>query len=163
MPEVPTVNLPSATEEAHPQNSMVEQPKNQISDLQFEKSLRLRLSSDGKRVSRQKCFQVQITLQNQCVGFKKSRWLLLWTLKKTLQNSHFRKRVHSEVYRAQKDDRFLRGRQIAIMIYEQFQVTGTHVAILDYSDLFSVLLHVEDVQGFDTRWDEVLLSHHLIN
>ena len=30
--------------------------------------------------------------------------------------------------------------------------------VLDYADLFSVTLHDDNVQGFDTRWDEVLLS-----
>ena len=29
--------------------------------------------------------------------------------------------------------------------------------VLDYADLFSVTLHDDNVQGFDTRWDEVLL------
>ena len=38
---------------------------------------------------------------------------------------HFRKRVSVEEQRAQKDDRFLRGRQIASMIYEHFRATGS--------------------------------------
>ena len=59
---------------------------------------------------------------------------------------------------APKDDRFLRGKQIAFMIFHYFRVTGTHEAILDYSDLFGVTLHGDAVQGFDTRWDEVSLS-----
>ena len=29
---------------------------------------------------------------------------------------------------------------------------------MDYADLFSVTLHDDNVQEFDTRWDEVLLS-----
>ena len=37
-------------------------------------------------------------------------------------------------------------------------MTGAHEAFLDYSDLFRVTLHGDDVQDFDTRWDEVLLS-----
>ena len=43
------------------------------------------------------------------------------------------------------------------MIPEFFWVTGAHEALLDYSDLFRIILHGE-VQEFDTRWDEVLLS-----
>ena len=39
------------------------------------------------------------------------------------------------------------------MIYEHFRITGTHVAILDCSVLFSITLHGDDVQGFDTRWN----------
>ena len=30
--------------------------------------------------------------------------------------------------------------------------------VLDYADLFSVTLHDDNFQEFDTRWDEVLLS-----
>ena len=37
--------------------------------------------------------------------------------------SHFRKRVSVEEQRAQRHDRFLRGRQIAYMIYEYFRAT----------------------------------------
>ena len=54
-----------------------------------------------------------------------------------------------------KEDRFLRGRQIAFMIYDYFRVTGAHDTVLDYVDLFSVTLHDNNVQEFDTRWDEV--------
>ena len=44
------------------------------------------------------------------------------------------------------------------MIYDYFRVTGAHDTVLDYADFFSVTLHDDDVQEFDTRWDEVLLS-----
>ena len=44
------------------------------------------------------------------------------------------------------------------MIYDYFRVTGAHDAVLDYADLFSVTLHDDNIQEFDTRWDEVLLS-----
>ena len=37
-------------------------------------------------------------------------------------------------------------------------MTGAHDAALDYADLFSVTLHDESSQEFDTGWDEVLLS-----
>ena len=60
--------------------------------------------------------------------------------------------------KAQKDDRFLRGKQIAFMIHDYFRVTGAHDAVLDYADLFSVTLRNNDIQEFDTKWDEVLLS-----
>ena len=33
-----------------------------------------------------------------------------------------------------------------------------HDTVLDYADLFSVTLHDDTVQEFNTRWDEVLLS-----
>ena len=60
--------------------------------------------------------------------------------------------------RLKKEDRFLRGRQIAFMICDYFRVTGAHDTVLDYADLFSVDLRNDDVQEFDTRWDDILLS-----
>ena len=80
------------------------------------------------------------------------------SLKKIIPNWQIRERVHREEQKAQKDDRFLRGRQIAYMIYEYLVVTGTHEAFLDFSDLLNLSLRGDDVRGFDTRCDEVLLS-----
>ena len=57
-----------------------------------------------------------------------------------------------------KEDRFHRGRQIASMIYDYFRVTGAHNTVLDEADLFTIALRNDDVQEFDTRWDEILLS-----
>ena len=79
-------------------------------------------------------------------------------LNKIIQNSYFKKKVSLEEQKAQKEDRFLRGRQIAYMINDYFQVTGAHDTVLDYADLFTITLRNDDVQEFDTRWDEVLLS-----
>ena len=45
-------------------------------------------------------------------------------LKKLRTHVHFRRRVSDEEQRSQKDDRFLRGRQIAYIIYEHFRSTG---------------------------------------
>ena len=56
-------------------------------------------------------------------------------LNKIIQNSHF-KIVSIEGQKAQKEDRFLRGRQIASMIYEYFRVTGAHDTVLDYAVFF---------------------------
>ena len=44
------------------------------------------------------------------------------------------------------------------MMYEYLRVTGAHEAVLDYSDFFRVTLHGDDVQDFDAKWEEVLLS-----
>ena len=63
------------------------------------------------------------------------------SLNKIIQNSHFKKKVSLEEQKAQKEDLFLRGRQIAIMIYDYFRVTGAHDTVLEFSDLFSVTLH----------------------
>ena len=46
------------------------------------------------------------------------------------------------------------------MIYEYFRATGTHETLVDVSDLMGVTLRGNDVLGFDTKWDEVLLSVH---
>ena len=46
-------------------------------------------------------------------------------LNKIIHNSQFKRRISLEEQKAQKEDRFLRGRQIAYLIYEQFRVTGT--------------------------------------
>ena len=79
-------------------------------------------------------------------------------LNKIIQNSQFKKKVRLGEQRAQKEDRFLRGRQIAFIIYDYFRMTGAHDTVLDYADLFSVTLRDDNVQEFDTRWDEVWLS-----
>ena len=79
-------------------------------------------------------------------------------LNKIIKNSHFKKKVSLDEQKAQKEDPFLRGRQIAFMTYNDFRVTGVHDTALDYADLFSVTIRDDNVQEFDTRWDEVLLS-----
>ena len=60
--------------------------------------------------------------------------------------------------KAQKEDRFLRGRQIAYLIYEQFRVTGTDDSVENYTDLFTIALRNDDIQEFDSKWDGNLLS-----
>ena len=79
-------------------------------------------------------------------------------LNKSIQNSHLKKKVSLEEQKAQKEDRFLRGRQIAFMIYDYFRVTDAHDTVLDYADLFSTTLRDDHVQQVDARWDEILLS-----
>ena len=44
------------------------------------------------------------------------------------------------------------------MIYDYFRVSGAQNAVLDYADVFSITLRIDNVQDFDTRWDEDLLS-----
>ena len=112
----------------------------------------------------------------QCAGLKISRWLLLRTilrrrsqcldtipklrdaLRQRLLPLYFKERINLEEQKAQLDNRFLRARQIALMIPRNFSVKVTHAAILDYSVLFSMSSLGHDVQGIDTRWDFFLLS-----
>ena len=42
-------------------------------------------------------------------------------LNKIIHNSHFKRRISLEEQKAQKQDRFLRGRQIAYLIYDYFR------------------------------------------
>ena len=60
--------------------------------------------------------------------------------------------------KAQKEDRFLRGTQIAYLTYEYFRVTGANDSVENYADLFTVVLRNDNIQEFDTKWDEILLS-----
>ena len=79
-------------------------------------------------------------------------------LNKIIHNSHFKRRISSRNKRAQKQDRFLRGRQIAYLIYEYFRVTGAHDSVENYADLFTINLRNDDIQEFDSKWDGFLLS-----
>ena len=79
-------------------------------------------------------------------------------LNKIIHNSHFKRRISVEEQKVQKQDRFLRDRQIADLIYEQFRVTGTDSSVDNYTDLFTVALRNDDIQEFDSKWDGMLLS-----
>ena len=50
-------------------------------------------------------------------------------LNRIIHNSHFKRRISLEEQKAQKQDRFLRGRQIASLIYDHFRVTGSHDSV----------------------------------
>ena len=79
-------------------------------------------------------------------------------LNKIIHNSHFKRRMSLEEQKAQKQDRFLRGRQIAYLIYDYFRVTGIHDSVENYADLFTISLRNDDIQEFDSKWDGILLS-----
>ena len=79
-------------------------------------------------------------------------------LNKIIHNSHFKRRISLEEQKAQKQDRFLRGRQIAYLIYEYFRVTGANDSVENYADLFTISLRNDDIQEFDSKWDGILLS-----
>ena len=77
---------------------------------------------------------------------------------KIIHNSLFKRRISLEEQKAQKQDRFLRGRQIAYLIYDYFRVTGIHDSVENYADLFTIGLRNDDIQEFDSKWDGILLS-----
>ena len=61
-------------------------------------------------------------------------------MKKILAASGFRKKVFIEEQKAQNENGFLRGRQIAYMICDFFRATGTAECVGDLSDLMGVTL-----------------------
>ena len=79
-------------------------------------------------------------------------------LNKIIHYSQFKRRISLEEQKAQKEDRFFRGRQIAYLIYEQFRVTGSHFSVENYTDLFTIVLRNDVTQEFDSKWDGILLS-----
>ena len=60
---------------------------------------------------------------------------------KIINNFQFKKKVSLEEEKVEKEGGFLRGRQIAFMIYDYFRATGALDTVLDFADLFSVTLH----------------------
>ena len=79
-------------------------------------------------------------------------------LNRIIHNSHFKRRISLEEQEAQKQDRFLRGRQVAYLIYEYFRVTGANDSVENFADLFTLVFRNDDVQEFDSKWDGILLS-----
>ena len=79
-------------------------------------------------------------------------------LNRIIHNSQFKRRISLEEQKAQKQDSFLRGRQIAYLIYEYFRVTGIHDSVENYADLFTIGLRNDDIQEFDSKWDGIVLS-----
>ena len=75
-------------------------------------------------------------------------------LNKIIHNSQFKRKISLEEQKAQKENRFLRGRQIAYLIYEQFRVTDTDSSVENYTDLFTILFRNDDIQKFDYKFTE---------
>ena len=78
-------------------------------------------------------------------------------LNKIIHNTQFKRKVSLEEQKAQeaqKEDRFLRGRQIAYFIYEYFRVTGANDSVKNYADPFTIVLRNDDIQEFDSKWAE---------
>ena len=167
-----------------PQSSMVGQQTQQISELQFDKfptpssfpcwkiRFRNQVTTYSDFPSEAILWIKEVEMVDSMEELKSSRSAagnyfpnfemldakIASALNKIIQNSHFKKKVSLEEQKAQKEDPFQRGRQIAFMIYDYFRVTGAHDTVLDYADLLSITLRNDDVQEFDTRWDETFLS-----
>ena len=72
-------------------------------------------------------------------------------LNRIIHNTPFKRKVSLEKQKAQKQDRFLRGRQIAYLTYEYFRVTGANDSVENYADLFTTVLRDDDIQEFDSK------------
>ena len=79
-------------------------------------------------------------------------------LNRIIHNHHFKRRVSLEEMKAQKEDRFFRGRKIAYLIYEHFRVNGANDSVENNADLNTIGLRNDDIQEFDSKWDGILLS-----
>ena len=73
------------------------------------------------------------------------------------EQTHFRKKISVGGQRAQKDSRFITGRQIAYLIYEYFRPAGSYDEIQGLSGLFSTKLENADIHDLDFRWEQALL------
>ena len=80
-------------------------------------------------------------------------------LNRIIHNTLFKRKVSLEEQEAQKEDRFLRGRQIANLIYEYFGVTGANDSVENHADQKTKgHRNDDDIQEFDSKWDGILLS-----
>ena len=73
-------------------------------------------------------------------------------------NAKFLKYSMRRLTKAQNEDRFLRGRQIAYLIYEYFRVTGANDSVENYADLLTIVFRKDDFQECDSKWDGIFLS-----
>ena len=131
------------------QNSMVGQQRQQISELQFDKfrnprcslvwkiRFRNQVSTCSDFPSEAMLWIKEVEMVDSSEELKSSRSVsgknfpkfemldanIASALKKITQNSQFKKKVSLEEQKAQKEDRFLRGRRIAFMIYDYFSST----------------------------------------
>ena len=67
-------------------------------------------------------------------------------LNRIIHNTRFKKKVSLEEQKAHKEDLFLRGRQIAYLIYEYFRVTGANDSVENCADLITIVLRNDDIQ-----------------
>ena len=79
-------------------------------------------------------------------------------LNRIIHNTRFKRKVSLEEQKAQKEYRFLRGRQIAYLIYDYFRVTGANGSVENFAEQFTVVLRSDDNQKFDSKWDGIALS-----
>ena len=79
-------------------------------------------------------------------------------LNRIIHNSHFKRRISLEEQKDQKQDRFLRGRQIAYLIYEYFRVTWSQRFCRKLRRPIHCLRN-DDIQEFDSKWDRIFIVY----
>ena len=80
-------------------------------------------------------------------NFEKLDARIASALNKIIQNSHFKKKVSLEEQKPAKEGRFLQGKQIGFMIYDNFRVTGAHDTVLDDAEsLFATTTFRNSIQ-----------------
>ena len=117
-------------------------------------SLHQQPSLAGRQGPRPRYVLVRNFPRKRCNGSKKWSWLIQWmnrssssirsismpnfevldaritsALNKIIHNPQFHWRICLEEQKAQKEDRFFRGRQIAYLFYDYFRVTGSHDSV----------------------------------
>ena len=149
-----------------PQSSVVGQQRQQISELQFDKfpspssflfwkiRFKNQMTTCSDFPSETMLWIKEVEMVDSVDELKSSRSIagknfpnfemldakIASASNRIIQNSHFKKKVSLEEQKAQKEDRFLRGRQMAFMISDSFRFAGApDDAVLDYADLFPSL------------------------
>ena len=167
-----TWNPPSHVEGTYPQSCMVELPRNQVSEMHFDKlpdpsTLQCWTTILKTEVCSWSSFPTDAMLwikevevvesvddhvTSQSIGRHKFPNFEMRDAKivSALKEDHHESLLQEESQSGAAKGADARGRLIAHMI--------AHKAVLDCSHLFSTSLHDDDNQDVDTRWEQALLS-----
>ena len=171
--EVFNLDLPSQEEGSYPQNCMVELPRIQVSELHFDTSQCWKKNFKTEVCSCSCCLtdamlwikEVEVAksvddlLTSQSIEghvfhyFEMLDSKMATALKRIITNQHFRRIINLKEQQAQKYERFLRGRQMAYMIHQQFRQFSprkwswtTSTIILSSSEIADTKMTEEDFQ-----------------
>ena len=128
----------SSVEETLQKNYGADQQRLQISDLHFDKfptpatfaCWKIRFKTEVCTCSQFPTEAMLCSIRGiQTPDFEVLDVKIASALNRIIQNTRFKKKVGLEEMKAQKEDRFLRGRQIVYLIYEFFRVTGANDSV----------------------------------
>ena len=177
----PTWNPPSHAEGAYLQNCMVDQPRNQVSQMHSDKfpnpsTCQCWETSFKTEVCSCSNFPTDVMLwikevavddleTSRSIGVQRIQTFELQdakiasALKKVITNPYLKKK--SQFGGAKGTNARPISPWKTDCVYDlriRFRVTGAHDAVLHYTDLFSITLHGDDIKDFESRWDQALLS-----